>query len=68
VGEQIGSEHHEDLLAVMGWPIAFCFSFRFVDQFAVFGVHVPALPRIVLDSGIGVDPDWTGEDCDGSAD
>jgi hypothetical protein len=52
----------------MGWPIAFCFSFRFVDQFAVFGVHVPALPRIVLDSGIGVDPDWTGEDCDGSAD
>ena len=37
----------------MCWPIAFGFSFSFVDQFAVFGMHVPALPRIVVDSCIG---------------
>jgi hypothetical protein len=57
LGRRVCSAHSYCPLCVGRSPSAF--SFGFFDQFAVFGVHVPALHRIVVDSGIGVDPDRT---------
>jgi hypothetical protein len=39
------------------------FSVGFIDQLPVFGVHVPPLAQLVINAGIGVDPDRTSERC-----
>jgi hypothetical protein len=49
------------------WSIPFRLSLGFVDQFAVFRVHVPALARVMINANICVNPDWAGKHCDGSA-
>jgi hypothetical protein len=50
------------------WAVAFGFSLGFIDQLSVFRMHVPSLARVVINAGIRVNPDRTGERRDGSAD